>query len=1122
MHRPIPQRILTAHLAFRFAHGGLLLLLTLVLLASKLSAQRELDVRTLETRKPVKRELAGSQTHTYRIALTQGQYLNVVIFQQGVDVVVKLFGPDDSKVTEVDSPNGTQGPEPMFAIAAASGTYRLEVRSLEDDAPPGQYVLIIEEWRTATRQDESRIRAEENFNEAERLYSGSSPESVRSAVRKYDEALLVFRALRNRRREAATLNNLGTAYSSLGDRRKALGLYTQALTIRRAVRDRQGEATTLSNMGLAYNRLGQASKARRHLTRALSLFRSVGDRTGMGTALNNMGLVYTSLGQTRRAVNYFQQALPHFKSVRDEYSVATTFTNLGYVYNLTGQKPQALDYYTRAQSIFKAERDQRAESLALNGLGAVHYSLGEPDKALGYYSQALPVLEQLGEPGELASVLNNLGLLYDFLGQKQEALEHYGRAQPIMHQIGDVEGETATLNNIGLIYYGLGDRRNALRYFNQSLSLARDSKNRGAEALTLNNLGHISDTSGEWQTALGYYERALKLFRVTGNLSGTATTLNNSGVIYKALRDDWAAHVYFSQAAAIAHEMGTREIEAMALNNLSTLYIDLKGVNARRRALGYARRALRISIEAGSRAGEATALYNLAFVARDNGNLDESRVHIEAALKIIDTLRSNIVRQELRSSYTATFQDYYEFYIDLLMRLHKERPSGGFAAAALQASERARARSLLELLNEAHGPRDAALTQPTPLSLETVQKELDPDTLLLEYSLGWERSYLWLVSPTEFRTFELPGRRAFEIAARSFYESLNTDEDIYADPEGKQVLAVTSPVVQLRDVLKTPAGLSHITLSPVASLLGQKRLVIVADGALQYIPFAALPDPTAFGQGAQRMQPLGLRHEVVNLPSMSAQVTTRRELAGRQPAPKALAMLADPVFDTDDVRVEKKSASNQPKPSQRAVAESRARLAGKGLERLEATRREAEAIIKFVPADRAIAVFDFDASKAFAISGELSKYQHVLFATHGRLDSAHPESSSIVLSLVDRNGNPQDGYLRLREIYSLDLPAELVVLSGCQTALGSEIRGEGLIGLTRGFMYAGARRVVASLWRVDDEATAELIVRFYRGMLRDGKRPAEALRAAQMEMSEDERWRAPRYWAAFVLQGEWR
>ncbi|HKP12408.1 MAG TPA: CHAT domain-containing protein, partial [Blastocatellia bacterium] len=186
------------------------------------------------------------------------------------------------------------------------------------------------------------------------------------------------------------------------------------------------------------------------------------------------------------------------------------------------------------------------------------------------------------------------------------------------------------------------------------------------------------------------------------------------------------------------------------------------------------------------------------------------------------------------------------------------------------------------------------------------------------------------------------------------------------------------------------------------------------------------------------------------------------------------------------------------------------------------SRREAEAIAEAAPAGQALKALDFDASRAMATGGELSRYRVVHFATHGLLNSEHPELSGVVLSLVDHDGRPQNGFLRLHEIYNLDLPAELVVLSACQTALGKEVRGEGLVGLTRGFMYAGAARVMASLWKVDDAATAELMRRMYTRLLRENLRPAAALRAAQVEMWKQPRWQSPYYWAAFVLQGEYR
>jgi CHAT domain-containing protein len=268
------------------------------------------------------------------------------------------------------------------------------------------------------------------------------------------------------------------------------------------------------------------------------------------------------------------------------------------------------------------------------------------------------------------------------------------------------------------------------------------------------------------------------------------------------------------------------------------------------------------------------------------------------------------------------------------------------------------------------------------------------------------------------------------------------------------------------------------------------------------------------------------------LPSASVLAALRGEAARRQPTTKTLAVLADPVFRSDDARVKNtlgaRNATNggataRIGPSSNQPAERSARDSGlNGFVRLLFSRKEAERIISLVPAKSRLEALDFAASRATATDPRLGSYRILHFATHGLLNSKHPELTGLVFSLVDQEGQPQNGFLRFHEIYNLNLNADLVVLSGCQTALGKEIKGEGLIGLTRGFMYAGAPRVVASLWRVEDRATAELMKRFYVAMLRDGMRPAAALRAAQISMLRERRWDDPRFWAAFALQGEWR
>lgn len=319
-------------------------------------------------------------------------------------------------------------------------------------------------------------------------------------------------------------------------------------------------------------------------------------------------------------------------------------------------------------------------------------------------------------------------------------------------------------------------------------------------------------------------------------------------------------------------------------------------------------------------------------------------------------------------------------------------------------------------------------------------------------------------------------------------------------------------------------------------------MLVVTDGALQYVPFGALPAPgvnrrpSAKGKNgaAGGYQPLILDHEVVSLPSASVVAVLRREAATRPPAPKKVAVLADPVFVKEDGRVKNRgegrpaaggggadketAAGSLPSDVRRSADD----LGLTWFDRLPVSRREAELITASAPKGQSLKALDFAASRATATSEELSRYQIVHFATHSLLNNQHPELSGIVLSLVNERGEPQDGFLRLHDIYNLKLDADLVVLSACETALGKEINGEGLVGLTRGFMYAGAPRVVASLWKVGDSATAELMKRFYRNMLNAKMRPAAALRAAQVAMWKERQWAAPFYWAGFVIQGEWR
>ncbi|MEK6321667.1 MAG: CHAT domain-containing tetratricopeptide repeat protein [Acidobacteriota bacterium] len=1218
--------------------------------------------------KTVERALSGGESHQYKISLSSGQYLHLVVDQRGIDVVVTLFGPDDRKIIEVDSPNGTQGPEPVLAVAEASGTYRLEVRSGEAAAEAGRYQIKTLRLHAPTEQDRERLAAERVMQEAGLLAAKATPESLRKAINQYEEALAVWRKLGERPFEASaltaiamaystlgekqktiefysqaipvlraagdrvaesiTLNSLGVTYYLLGENQKAIDTFDQGLALSRALGDRAGEATALSFLGLGYQNLGDNRKAIDFHSQALALKRAMGDRSMEATLLSSIGRMYGELGERRKSLEYYNQALPVLRAQGARDVEAATLSNMGMSYNELGEREKAIDFLNQALALTQALGSRAGEAHVLGNIGTVYRQLGDTEKAIDYQNQAIQILRALGDNDKLATAVNNIAIAYQTVGEMQKALDHFNQSLAIVKAIGDQVRIANTLGNLGTLYNALDDKPQALEYFNQALPIVRAVGARPTEAITLSNIGYVYQDQGEYQKALDYFNEALPILRAIEDRDGEATALNNIGWVYKDMGEKQKALDFLSQALELKRTIGDRAGEGAVLFGIGRIYA---GLGDKQKALDYFARALPLNRETGDRRGESMTLYGIAEAARDLGNLSEARAQIESAIKIIESLRTKIDSKELRESYFASVQKFYEFYIDLLMRLNQRRPSEGFDAAALRANERGRARSLLELLTEAHAdirqgvdlkllarermlqqqlnakteqqirplggkhtpeqtealnkeivkltteyqqvqseiratsPRYAALTQPVPLSLGEIQQQvLDPDTLLLEYSLGEERSFLWAVTPTSINSYELPKRSEIEKLARQFYETLtfpNKRNQTAEDTRGPRI----AKGADSQNMNETATRMSDMLLSPVTTLLGSKRLLIVADGALQYVPFGALPKPVVSGQlpvvsgerskGPARKaksdgqkpgnknwslttdhRPLIVDHEIVSLPSASTLAVLRRELNGRKPAEKTIAVLANPVFSAQDARVSTARTGVQPDERttkmgdqrglsvkvQKAAAETGVSDGRVDIPPLPGTRREAERILSFAPEPEGMKATDFAANRETATGKQLSHYRFVHFATHGFLNSEHPELSGIVLSLVNEKGEPQNGFLLANEVYNLNLPAELVVLSACQTGLGKEVKGEGLVGLTRGLMYAGAARVVVSLWSVDDEATSELMTHFYREMLKKGVRPAAALREAQVNMWKQNRWRAPYYWAAFVLQGEWK
>jgi len=1088
-------------------------------------------------------EARAGEGDAYEVTLTAGQYLRLLVTKEGdLSLSLTAYGPDGREAAAM---TGTRyGSFPFSFIAASDGTHRVVVRLAEAGVDACRYELRVEESREATPRDQKEDAAVWAFAEAERLRAEWEEGSLRRAVEEYAAAATLWNSIGDRAAEAAALNGLGDVHFILNEYDKAEDSFVKALARSRAGGDRRGAAEALNNIGYVHLYRGRNPQALVYFERAL---RHAGeDGRVEAQTLNDMGEVYYSLGNLKRALSLFNRALALWQAAADRRGQALAHLNIGYTYYDMGDTRSASDWYEHSLPLWRAVGDRRGEALSNTALGGVRSFRGEKQSALDLHEQAAARFRTIGDHMGEASALNGIGRVYEEMNQPETALDRYGRALQLYQLIGNREFEALNEHYLGRVYRSTGDLPQALRHYERSLATGRDVGNRRLQAHTLKDIGIIYDAMGERRRAQSQYLRVLQLYRDFGDRRGQANTLNSMGLLSYAA-GEW------------------------------------------RRALGYYRQALPLYQAAGDYSGEAATRYNIARAARASGDLDEALSQIRSGIEMIEAMRVQVASYELRSSYFASVHQYYGFYIDLLIEMHGRDPATGYAAAALGVNESARARSLNELLTEAkvdirqgvppdlleqeralqeqlsarakyqarllnnkstegeaaaleqeirvlttsyqevqarireQSPRYATLVRPQPLSVADIQsKLLDDKTVLLEFALGEGRSHLWAVTNSSVEYHELPDRATLEKTAREVYDLLTARQTLPREP-----LAEYERRVEAADAeyWNRAADLSRMLLGQVAPLLEGKRLLVVPDGALQYIPFEAFPSPGPPAVGDP--MPLLLQHEVVSLPSASTLASLRQEPAPDAPARKMVAVLADPVFNFDDPRVRPVGAlANAADHPTSAALRSALRDSGglgdsRELPRLPASSGEAESIVSAAPRGEVMVVTGFDASKSRVLSGELGQYQIVHFATHGFVNSAHPELSGIVLSLVNERGDAEDGFLQLHDIYNLKLSADLVVLSACSTGLGKEIKGEGLVGLTRGFMYAGSRSVLASLWKVEDRATAELMGRFYEGLIKDGLPPPAALRAAKEAMWRKRRWRAPFYWAAFVLQGEY-
>lgn len=1086
-------------------------------------------------------ELSGGQAAEHYLDLPEHSYFRLKLHPHNVVVSVALYGPTNELIRQIVCRD--EGPASISFISAAAGRHRLRVSSEESNQVHGSYDLRLEVISAASEKYKSDLLAEDFVAEAERLVTEYKAESNREAIEKLKAALRMWQDADESTRQADTLRRIADLCQVLGDFPNSVAFYQQALAAARRAGNQEIEIQALCGVSFVHILMGEIDQARKDSARALRLSQTTGSKAAMAQSLSTAGEIYYWIGDLQKSLDLYQKALPIWEADGNRRGIAQTYAALGFIHSDLGNTSSASDCYQKALLTFDTIADHLGEAVTLTAMGRLYSRLGELQEARDLFNKAMELMHPIGNPIEEARLLNGIAHTYTELAEKRLAIEYYEKALAL-YRTTIYKGIKNTLYDLGGVHLSMQEYDKALRYYSEDLALSVATADRRGKAYALRGIGTIHAARGETTKALGEYLSALAFYRAEKDLRGQADTLNLIGQIYAELGRPQARPCF---------------LQAVTLGRQANYPI-----------------------------AEVTGLFNMASFDRKRGDLAGAKTQTEAALTIVESLREKVASPDFRASYFSSVRQLYQMYIDVLMALHEQHPDQGFDTKAFEASERARARSLLDTLSAARvGIREkvepdlrnrermlrndltakierklqmstgeqasaagvelqneieelteryrdvstqvrlrslqfTGTSQPEPLNLREIQqKGLDRDTLLLEFFLGDESSYLWIVSNDSMSGYVLPPRRTIEDVANRVHNLLIAPAPVEGEPVAGREMRLQNAEAQY---WKEAAALSEMLFGKTAGAFGNKRLLVISDGALQYIPFNALPTPGSTGEP----RPLLLDHEIAYESSASALVMMRNAARNRAPS-KAVAVFADPVFEPDDPRLAgarsradaASTTQNDDQVLQQALRDTGVSWAGRTIPRLLASREEAMSVLEFASGDANHEALDFSADKASATNPELRDYRIIHFATHGVFDNEHPELSGLLLSRFDPLGRQKEGFLRLDDIYNLDLSADLVVLSACNTGLGKDVKGEGLIGLVRGFIYAGTSRVVASLWKVDDEATAELMKRFYQHMLQERRSPSAALREAQLAMWRKRRWHAPYYWAAFVMQGEY-
>lgn len=1107
----------------------------------------------------IRRDCVPGQQETFAIVMEQQQLLSFSIFKGDLALTIEAYDPSGTKLLE----HVSSSYETIFSslISDTAGTYRLVVRSSETSGSSRPYELRLEPLTVLTKPGRLDHEARKLIAGATLLRARWTSDSLHEAIEKYDKAALLWKGEGNLSSAAQAFMEAGEVCFLLSEYTNALTRYQAAMRLTSRTDDELTGSRALSQIGLVLSYLGNNDEAQVYLANALRFLESADEgqegpmlRHALAEGLSNLGEITYSRGNLLRSIAHFERARKIFAEIGDRNGQANMHLFAGYAAGSLGETKKAIFEIDKALKLFRVVANRSGEGRAITALGLASSSKRDEDGAIGLHREALEIFQTIGDLHSEAIALNALGQAYENLNEYSIALDNYQKALGVFQKVGALDLASVAMCKVAAVYRLGANLDQALSHYERCLDMSRSAGKTRTEAIALEEAGAIYAAQGYIERTQKQYQKLYRFYERLGDIHGQASALNSSGAAFLLLGELQRAVDAYSRALPLSEKAGDTGLIVSTLYNLARVYRDLGSLEV---ALAHVDRSLRIvedvrrnvgspdfraSYFSGMRKhydlridilmqldrvqpgkGFAVAAFLTSENARARSLLDllaETRADVRGAVS------PNLLNRERELQGLLRAQAQYLMELSIQGRDYREMAEVNAEIDRLRSEYLELQSNLTEHMNHRF-----ALVDPATLRLEQIQKELrDQNTILLEFALGELRSYLWVVTHDSIQGYELPAGEILQNQAREVYKLLTARQELKTQGDDYAARIETAD----NHYFEESGKLSRMLLGQVTEqLVKSKRLVIVSEGPLQYISFEALPVPTGMldraGLRAEDRPYLIVTHEIVRLPSISTLIAIRNAARRVPSANSVVAVFADPVFSKDDERVGSQPALSSTSTNvdlettlpEYELPTLNGLVDNKGPARLSHTSTEANAILATTPKGTALVAEGFEASREMALSSKIGQFQIVHFATHSFLNSEHPELSGLVLTMVDSNGTRRNGLLLLADIYSLDLAAELTVLSGCETALGKDLSGEGLVGFTHSFLSAGSKSIISSLWKVDDRPTAILMSDLYQHMLQKGMPPAAALRAAKLKLMTDRRWRTPYFWAGFVFQGEY-